>query len=705
MYKSKIFGLTTALVLLVGLYPAATLAQDDPAGRWQGALEAPGMTIEVVIELALGDDGVWSGTIDVPAQGLLGLALENIKVDGAAVSFAIAPTPGVPGNPAFSGTLAADGLTLSGDYTQSGQTIPFSLTRESEAERLAAEAALSATLDTLRTFINSALDGWKVPGLAMAIVKDGEVVFSEGFGLRNVDENLPVTENTLFAIGSTTKAMTATIIGTLVDDGLIEWDEPVRTYLPTFELDDDFATERMTAVDLMSHRSGLPRHDLLWYNSSFNRQQMFDRLQHLEPSADFRTTFQYQNLMFMTAGYLAEQMTGQSWEDLVRARLFEPLGMANSNFSVEDSKQAEDHARPYTEEDEVVNEVPFRNIDEVGPAGSVNSNVVDMAQWVKLQLSGGTFDDQEIVAKNTLQKIHTPQIVMQGTGQFEEIPFTLYGLGWAILPYRGHLQLAHGGGIDGFTAHVSFMPRENIGLVVLTNKGGTPLPTLASRLAYDRLLGLDVIDWNARFRPDDDDEEDEEESQEPDRVAGTTPSHPLDAFAGDYEHPAYGILAVTLEDDTLRATFNDFTSRLEHWHYDVFSSTDWPGFMAGGQVNFLTNVKGDIEQVTVPLELSVEPIVFTRKPSEMLSDPAYLTQFVGTYDFSGQQEVTFELNGSTLTATIPGQPTYELEPYKEMAFNLKDLNGFSVRFVTEDGAVTKAVFTQPNGVFTATRID
>ena len=695
----KTSWLMAAFVLLIGLYPTAALAQHDPAGRWEGAIDVPGMKIDVSVELAH-SDGAWSGSIDMPVQNLHDLALENIAVDGAAVSFTIT---GVPGVPTFDGTLAADGLTLSGDFTQAGQRLPFSLTRASEAERLAAEQTLRATLDSLRVFIDAALVEWEVPGLAMAIVKDGEVVFSEGFGLRDVERNLPVTENTLFAIGSTTKAMTATIIGTLVDEGLIGWDEPVRSYLPSFKLDDDFATARMTPVDLMTHRSGLPRHDLVWYNSPLNRRQMFDRLQHLEPSADFRTTFQYQNLMFMTAGYLAQEITGHTWEDLVRARLFEPLGMASSNFSVEDSKQAEDHARPYGEEDGIVNEIPFRNIDEIGPAGSVNSNVVDMAQWVKLQLSGGTFEDHEIISENHLKKIHTPQMIVNGTGRFEEIPFTLYGMGWFIQPYRGHILHQHGGGIDGFTARVSFMARENIGLVVLTNKGGTPLPTLAARAAYDRLLGLDVIDWSARFRPDE--EEDEEEEQaEPARVAGTTPSHPLEAFAGDYAHPAYGAFAVTLENDTLRATYNGFESRLEHWHYDVFSTVDMPASMEGARVNFQTNVKGDIEQVTVPLEPAVEAIVFTRKPSEALSDPAYLAQFEGKYDMMGQQVITIELNGATLQASIPGQPTYTLEPYKEMEFNMKDLSGFSVRFVKQGELVTEAIITQPNGVFTATRM-
>src|SRR5580658_7512111 len=232
--------------------------------------------------------------------------------------------------------------------------------------------------DGFDAFANQELRDWKCDGFAIAIVQDGKVILSKGYGLRDVKKNLPVTEKTLFAIGSATKSFTVTSLGVLVDQGKLDWDKPVRDYLPDFRLWDQFATERMTPRDLVTHRSGLPRHDLMWYNSPFTRQELFDRLRYLEPNKDFRTNFQYQNLMFMTAGYLAGHVAGMPWEDHVRRVIFEPLGMSSTNFSVNDMQKSADHSQPYTVVKEQIREMPFRNIDTIGPAGSINSNVEDM---------------------------------------------------------------------------------------------------------------------------------------------------------------------------------------------------------------------------------------------------------------------------------------------------------------------------------------
>src|SRR5580658_8495174 len=229
---------------------------------------------------------------------------------------------------------------------------------------LIACAAIAAAqkLDGFDAFANKELRDWKCDGFAIAIVQDGKVILSKGYGLRDVKKNLPVTDKTLFAIGSATKSFTVTSLGVLVDQGKLDWDKPVRDYLPDFRLWDQFATERMTPRDLVTHRSGLPRHDLMWYNSPFTRQELFDRLRYLEPNKDFRTTFQYQNLMFMTAGYLAGHVAGTTWQQLVRKSIFEPLGMSGSNFSVNDMQKSADFSLPYTVVNDTVVDMPFRNI-------------------------------------------------------------------------------------------------------------------------------------------------------------------------------------------------------------------------------------------------------------------------------------------------------------------------------------------------------
>lgn len=555
------------------------------------------------------------------------------------------------------------------------------------------------------TFVTKTMEEWKVPGLGISIVKDGKVIFSKGFGFRDVKKGLKVTPRTLFAIGSCSKAFTAVTMGILVDEGKLDWDKPVREYLPSFKLKDPFATEGMTPRDLVCHRSGLPRHDSMWYGSSATRKELFDRLQYLEASKDFRTTFQYQNLMFMTAGYMVGRIAGTTWEKFVQDRIFGPLGMNDSNFSVEDSKKAPDFALPYMEKEDKVIEIPFRNIDTVGPAGSINSNVIDMVDWLLLNLNKGKFGEKQIISEESLKEIHSPQMISSKSYKYDESFYSTYGMGWGITSYRGHLMLSHGGGIDGFTASVNFMPRDNIGMVIFTNMSGTPLPSIVAYNAYDRLLGLDQIPWNKRIKDQRDKAKEEAEKakkeKDKDRKLNTKPSHPLGDYAGDYEHPGYGVVAMKKEGDRLKGVFNSISFDVKHYHYDIFEMSN--EFLDMTQkVSFFTDNKGNISSLSVQLEESVEAIVFTKMPEKKMKERSFLEKFVGEY-LLGEMTVTVSLRGDNeLVLFVPGQPKYELVPYKGTEFNLKNLAGYSVEFVVnEAGKVTEAKVTQPNGVFTA----
>ena len=555
------------------------------------------------------------------------------------------------------------------------------------------------------TFVTETMEEWKVPGIGISIVKDGKVIFSKGFGFRDVKKGLNVTPKTLFAIGSCSKAFTSVTMGILVDEGKLDWDKPVREYLPSFKLKDPFATERMTPLDLVCHRSGLPRHDLMWYGSSATRQEIFDRLQYLEPSKDFRTTFQYQNLMFMTAGYMVGKIAGTTWEKFVQNRIFGPLGMDDSNFSVEDSKKAPDFALPYMEKDDKVIEIPFRNIDTVGPAGSINSNVIDMADWLLLNLNKGKFGEKQIISEESLKEIHSPQMISSKSFKYDEVFYSTYAMGWGITSYRGHLMLSHGGGIDGFTAGVTFMPRDNIGMVIFTNMSDTPLPGIIAYNAYDRLLGLDQIPWNKRIREQNDKAKEEAEKakkeKDKDRKLNTKPSHPLEDYAGDYEHPGYGIVAIIKKGDQLTGVFNSISFDVKHYHYDIFEMSNEFIDMTE-KVTFFTDNKGNISSLSVQLEDRVEAIVFTRMPEKKMKEKSFLEKFVGEY-LLGEMTVTVSLRGEKdLILSVPDQPEYELVPYKGIEFNLKNLTGYSIEFVVnEAGTVTEAKITQPNGVFTA----
>ena len=703
--------------------PMPASAQERTAAHWEGAIQTPGAALQVTVDLAMEDDA-WKGAIDIPAQGAQDLPLAGIAVNGDSVRFSI---QNVPGNPTFSGTLSADGAVLSGDFTQGGQTFPFRLERKGAPELAAAGPAPAEALKGFDDLVRARMDDWSVPGVAMAIVRGDSVILMKGYGYRDVADRTPVTPQTLFAIGSATKAFTATVVATLVDDGKLDWDEPVRTYLPWFELEDEFATRRMTPLDLLVHDSGLPRHDLVWYGSDASREDLVRRLRYLQPSADFRSRFQYQNLMVMTAGYLAGQVADTTWEGLVRSRIFQPLGMTHSDFSVDVMQQAPDYSFGYKKKEEAepekktatdgaipdiadrVERMPFRKIDDIGPAGSINSNVADMIQWVKLHMGDGAVGDTRIVSATNLQKLHTARMVVTGGPlatlfQQPEMPYLMYAPGWFVQPYRGHEMLQHGGNIDGFSALVSLLPRDRIGLVVLTNLNGTALPTVLALSAYDRLLGLDPIDWSARYRTIQQRmeaaREKGEEREDIDRKKGTHPSHPLQDYAGVYANPAYGRLRVDFEGGRLRASLHGLASGLEHWHYDVFRATETE--LEGTKLTFRTNVRGDIDRVQVPLQPDVDPIEFLRQPPDSMSDPSFLKRFVGEYEVMGAT-ATVALRGETLTVTLPRQPTYELVPYHDAEFDLKGMKGYSVRFLVQDGAVTEMIFIQPNGVFTAER--
>ena len=475
--------LAAAAWVLAGAVAAAPSIE----GHWVGSISLPGTKLAIDIDFKA-QDGGWAGDISIPLQGAKDLPLDKIAVDGTAVSFAI---PGIPGDPVFRGVLSADGLKITGDFTQGGGTIPFELAR-AEKPAAAAQGALAG----FDEFVSAALQAWNVPGLAIAVVKDGEVAYMKGFGQRDVEQKLPVTPKTLFAIGSCSKAFTTYVMGTLVDEGKLEWEKPVRDYIPWFKLQDASTTERITPRDLVTHRSGLPRHDAVWYNNlGASREELVRRLAYLEPSADLRAKWQYNNLMFLTAGYLVETVTGKTWEDSVRERIFTPLGMSRSNFSVFDSQKSDDFALPYREKDDKLEKIDFRPITNMGPAGSINSSVEDMAQWLKVQSGGGKLDGKTVIGAATLADIQSGHMAMGQPPERPEVSAGDYGLGWMIDVYRGHKRVHHGGGIDGFISQVHVYPHDGLGIVVLTNSE-TGLSSIVAQSAADRLLKLEPIDWN-----------------------------------------------------------------------------------------------------------------------------------------------------------------------------------------------------------------
>jgi len=704
-HMRRLVNLSFILILLLFLWtPAAFYCEEalSLAGHWEGTIEIPGMKLDVDIDFSQEADGSWKGDISIPLQNAKDLPLENISIEGNQITFSIS---GFPGDPTLKGTFSEDGNTIGGDFTQGGNTFPFTLKREADPAAKAKKA-----LEGFDDIVNDTIKTFKVPGLAMAVVKDDQVIFAKGFGYRDAEQKMPMTADTLLAIGSSSKAFTTFALGVLVDEGKLEWDKPARNYIPWFRLYDPVMGERLTPRDMVTHRSGLPRHDLVWYNNfTASREEFVRRLAHLQPSADLREKFQYNNLMYITAGYLVEVLTGKKWEDSIRALVFEPLSMNRTNFSVEDSQKDNDFAQPYREEEGKIEKIPFRNITNIGPAGSINSCVNEMSNWLIVHLYGGKFKDKQIINPTTLEDMHLAHMPTSGTPTRPEISPADYGMGWFVDNYRGHRRVHHGGNIDGFTSMVSMLPQDGFGFVVLSNKNGTPVPELVIRTAADILLELEPVDWIVEAaKRKAEREEAEKEAREKKYVRqkpGTQPAHKLEEYVGDYEHPGYGEIKVFLKDKKLSFSYNGITTPIEHWHYETFNGceADDPTF-EDSKLTFRTDAKGNVAEIVAPFEPTIDEIIFKKKPDARFFDPEYLKQFVGKYKLMSQT-FTVNLKGESLTLHVPRQPLHDLVPDLGGEFFFKQIRIISLRFIMdEQGNVTKFELYQPGGVFEVERI-
>lgn len=563
-------------------------------------------------------------------------------------------------------------------------------------------------LETLDPIIEKALIDYQVPGVAIGVVVDGHLVYSKGFGLRDREKNLPVTAQTIFPIGSCTKAFTAFTIGTLIDEGLLHWDTRIIDLCPEFRLHDQYATQNLTIRDLLTHRSGLPRHDFMWYNSNLSRSEMMKRLKYLEPSCNIRERYQYNNIMYMAAGYAVELYTGISWESIVEDKIFKRLDMKNTTFNLSNALKGE-IASPYILHGTKVEKMSYRDIGLIGPAGAMNSNVQDLAKWIQMNLENGIYNNTPLINPILLQEIHTPQIIVPGAPETKETLHYAYALGWGVVSYRGQYFLSHDGVSDGFTSTVGILPHQKVGVVILSNRNCNSLPRFLSLAIIDKVLELPHIDWlkdglegqNKSLSTEDEQLSTADQLQK----KGTTPSHILSDYAGSFEHPGYGTIKIRLENNHLYMEHHNISSKLDHWHYDVFniSEENQHTFFSrcGSKITFYGNVNGEIDQLAIPFEPNVPDIIFSRKREENESSINYLKKFCGLYEIYGYT-VEVSIRNQALCAIIPGQPMYELVPSLENEFFVKSLSGYNIRFViNSDGKVQEALFIQPYGAFTA----
>ncbi|MDX2198282.1 MAG: serine hydrolase [Phycisphaerae bacterium] len=683
----------------------AAKAAADIAGNWEGVIDLPGMPLKTSAVIRKAEGG-WKGSLSIPAQNAKDLPLTEMKLEGGRWTCKL---PDAPGNANFEGELSADGREISGKLNQAGQQIAFKMTRgASTADNAAKLAGFDAWLD-------ETVKKWGTAGVSVGIVMGDEVVFCKGAGFRDVEKKLPVTGDTLFAIGSSSKAFTTFLLGLLVDEGKLDWDKPIREYIPEFQLHSEYASAQCNARDLVTHRSGLPRHDLTWYgNEEDSRETMIGRLQYLKPTKELRQLFQYNNLMYMVAGYAAGKIAGCSWEDAIRKRIFEPLGMKRSLLAIKAMATSDDAATGYRYDlkTEKLVSTPYREVASVAPAGSICSSAREMCQWLRVQASGGKLGEKQIIAPDTLKDMHAPHMAMSSVPADEEDTPGSYGLGWFIDTYRGEYRVHHGGAIDGFMALVTVFPRKNLGVVVLVNESGSPLPGLVTQHAVDRLLGFEQRDWAGEALVKRDASRVQakaavsNEKRDTARVKDTKPSRPIADFAGEYEHPGYGVITISPREGGLSFKLHEHQYEMNHWHYDVFelgASTQNPE-LEYQKIRFISAPEGRISGLGMLIEPAVGELVFSRRVSSKMRDAKYLGELAGRYDL-GPQVVEFRVKGDLLTASLPGQPMYTLVPQADDEFSLRELPAYSVRFTKDGDGKRMAMILQPDGVFEAKRVE
>lgn len=455
---------------------------------------------------------------------------------------------------------------------------------------LLASAALTAAQSNLDQVVERARKEFEVPGIAVAVVKDGNVVLAKGYGVRKLGESAPVTPESLFRIASNTKAFTTAALGMLVDEGKIRWDDRVIDHMPAFQMYDPYVTREMMVRDLLVHRSGLGlgAGDLMfWPSTDLTREEIVRRIRFLRPATSFRSGYAYDNLLYLVAGQLIPLVTGKSWDDFVKERIFTPLGMTSTNASTSALVAARDVAIPHARADGKVVPIPQSDHDNNAPAGSMNSSVNDLAKWLIVQLNHGELTDgRRLFSAAQSKEMWSPQTILPiadlpagAPAALEALQpnFNAYGLGWMLRDYRGKKLVSHTGVLAGYVSRVTMVPELKLGIVVLTNQEETGAHQAITWTVLDHYLGAPPTDWVAAFRDlakvEAAQGEAEEKKAAGKRNANSRPSLPVATYSGRYRDAWYG--DVEIEEHAGRLTISFTHTRqlvgdLEHWQYDTF---------------------------------------------------------------------------------------------------------------------------------------
>ncbi len=557
-------------------------------------------------------------------------------------------------------------------------------------------------------YMAKTLKDWNAPGVGVGIVVNDELVFARGYGFRDYEKKLPFTPGTMSPIASNTKLFTAVAAGLLVKEGKLTWDKPVRDSVPSIRFNNDQLNNTVTLRDMLSHRTGITRHDTIWYKSDFTRKQLFDKLVYLEPQEPARQTFLYNNLMYAAVGYLIELQSGKTWEQFVKERILDPLEMSSTSYSIADMLKRPEFGVGFTERRDSFElyRIPYyEDISGVAPCGAMVSNIQDMSHWLIALMNEGKYRGRQVLPPEVVKATLQPAIALPNTGLdamgWSELLNAAYGMGRQTASYRGHLIAFHGGDLPGFHTQISMMPQDHVGVIVFEiGNHSQPLYNIVTYNVYERLLGMSETPWSGRMlemrlKGKKAATEARTKANEG-RIPNTQPSHPLAAYAGAYENAAYGMMTIGLKGNQLQFDFHKIRLPMTQFHYDRF---DTPDDEENGKwsVNFRTNPQGDVDQAVMSLDEA--EAVFVRKPDTI--DPKLMSQIPGTYETPTGFKIQVSLAADgKLSLVLPGQPPIPLTQVKGLVFRTAQFSDRTLEFLVQDGQVKALKQKNPGGEFT-----
>ncbi|QPQ89133.1 serine hydrolase (plasmid) [Burkholderia gladioli] len=546
-------------------------------------------------------------------------------------------------------------------------------------------------------YMETLLRDWHAPGIGVSIVRNDQVVLTRGYGYRDVSNSLNFTPSTLFPIASNTKLFTAIAAGLLVDRGLLNFDEPIRNAVPSLRFYDQSLDAAVTLRDMLGHKTGVPRYDMIWHESDYSTKDLFERIRFMKPIAPLRSRIIYNNMMYEAVGHIIELMVGKAWHQFVRDEILVPLSMHRTKFTYGEAKADAqgDYALPFTERRDSAEfwQPPPPKNNECSPAGSIVTSLDDIARWSIMLMNNGLIDGKQVIPASVLHATIAPGLPfpneMSDELGFEAELNAIYGMGRMTSVFRGHLLTSHGGASRAFHSQVSYLPKERLGVsAFVIGDHCSPLSNAIGFDIYSRALGLEATDWTARLLDfcikQKDTSREARARSVPRGVPNTKPSHDLIDYVGSYEHPAYGQLRITLDATLLLFHFRTINLPLNHFHYDRFDTADDEA-NGGWSVSFLTNSLGGIDRATIWLD-EVET-VFVRLPNYLDAD--VLIKLVGKYKtpLGGTIDVKLNREGDVLLASV-NEPDHVLKPFKGLQFCSSEFPDLTFEFVFEDGCVT-----------------